>query len=115
VECLWKAGLALGASLENSIALADDRIMNPEGLRYPQEFVRHKMLDAVGDLALAGAPILGAYQSARGGHRLNANVLRALFADAEAWTMVSAPQVREAAPIELTMGMAAASYAAERP
>jgi UDP-3-O-[3-hydroxymyristoyl] N-acetylglucosamine deacetylase len=115
VECLWKAGLALGASLENSIALADDRIMNPEGLRYPQEFVRHKMLDAVGDLALAGAPILGAYQSVRGGHRLNANVLRTLFADADAWTMVAAPQVREVAPIDLGLAMAPVSYAAERP
>jgi UDP-3-O-[3-hydroxymyristoyl] N-acetylglucosamine deacetylase len=90
--------------------------MNPEGLRYPQEFVRHKMLDAVGDLALAGAPILGAYQSVRGGHRLNANVLRTLFADADAWTMVAAPQVREVAPIDLGVGMVApVSYAAERP
>jgi UDP-3-O-[3-hydroxymyristoyl] N-acetylglucosamine deacetylase len=115
VECLWKAGLALGASLENSIALADDRIMNPEGLRYPQEFVRHKMLDAVGDLALAGAPILGAYQSSRGGHRLNANVLRALFADSEAWTMVSAPQVRDSMPLDLGLAAAPVSYAAERP
>ena len=115
VECLWKAGLALGASLENTVALADDRIMNPEGLRYPQEFVRHKMLDAVGDLALAGAPILGAYQSVRGGHRLNANVLRALFDDAEAWTMVSAPQVRDGLPLDLGLSAAAVSYAAERP
>ncbi len=115
VECLWKAGLALGASLENSIALADDRIMNPEGLRYPQEFVRHKMLDAVGDLALAGAPILGAYRSVRGGHRLNANVLRTLFADAEAWTMVSAPQVRDGKPFDLAVSVAPVSYAAERP
>jgi UDP-3-O-[3-hydroxymyristoyl] N-acetylglucosamine deacetylase len=115
VECLWKAGLALGASLENTVALADDRIMNPEGLRYPQEFVRHKMLDAVGDLALAGAPILGTYRSSRGGHRLNANVLRALFADAEAWTMVSAPQVRDSLPLELGLGLASVSYAAERP
>jgi UDP-3-O-[3-hydroxymyristoyl] N-acetylglucosamine deacetylase len=115
VECLWKAGLALGASLENTVALADDRIMNPEGLRYPQEFVRHKMLDAVGDLALAGAPILGAYQSCRGGHRLNANVLRALFADADAWTMVSAPQVRDGMPLDLGLSVASVSYAAERP
>jgi len=115
VECLWKAGLALGASLENTVALADDRIMNPEGLRYPQEFVRHKMLDAVGDLALAGAPILGAYQSLRGGHRLNANVLRALFDDPEAWTMVSAPQVRDGLPLDLGLSAAAVSYAAERP
>ena len=66
--------MALGASLDNTIALADDRIMNAEGLRYPQEFVRHKMLDAMGDLALAGAPMLGAYRSVRGGHRLNAHV-----------------------------------------
>jgi UDP-3-O-[3-hydroxymyristoyl] N-acetylglucosamine deacetylase len=115
VECLWKAGLALGASLENTVALADDRIMNPEGLRYPQEFVRHKMLDAVGDMALAGAPILGAYQSVRGGHRLNANVLRALFDDPEAWTMVSAPQARDGLPLELGLSAAAVSYAAERP
>ena len=89
--------------------------MNPEGLRYPQEFVRHKMLDAVGDLALAGAPILGAYKSVRGGHRLNANVLRALFADADAWTVVAAPQVRDGMPLDLPVGVAAVSYAAERP
>ena len=114
VECLWKAGLALGASLENTVALADDRIMNPEGLRYPHEFVRHKMLDAVGDLALAGAPILGAYQSVRGGHRLNANVLRALFADPEAWTLVSAPQVRDGILLDLGLAAAPVSYAAER-
>jgi UDP-3-O-[3-hydroxymyristoyl] N-acetylglucosamine deacetylase len=115
VETLWKAGLALGASLDNSVALADDRVMNPEGLRYPQEFVRHKMLDAVGDLALAGAPILGAYKSVRGGHRLNAYVLRRLLADSDAWTMVAAPQVRDSAAIEVPMGVAAVNYAAERP
>jgi UDP-3-O-[3-hydroxymyristoyl] N-acetylglucosamine deacetylase len=73
------------------------------------------MLDAVGDLALAGAPILGAYQSVRGGHRLNANVLRALFDDPEAWTMVSAPQVRDGLPLDLGLSAAAVSYAAERP
>jgi UDP-3-O-[3-hydroxymyristoyl] N-acetylglucosamine deacetylase len=115
VESLWKAGLALGASLDNSVALADDRVMNPEGLRFPQEFVRHKMLDAVGDLALAGAPILGAYKSFRGGHRLNAYVLRKLLADSDAWTMVSAPQVRDGAAIEVPVGVAAVNYAAERP
>ena len=100
VEMLWKSGLALGASLENTVAIGDDRIMNPEGLRYPQEFVRHKMLDAIGDLTLAGAPLLGAYRSVRGGHRLNAHVLKALFADAEAWTTVHAPRVRDAFPTE---------------
>jgi UDP-3-O-[3-hydroxymyristoyl] N-acetylglucosamine deacetylase len=95
VEKLWKAGLALGASLENSVAIGDDKIMNREGLRYPQEFVRHKMLDAVGDLALAGLPLLAAYRSVRGGHRLNAHVLKALFADATAWTVAQAPRHRE--------------------
>lgn len=104
VETLWKSGLALGASLENTVAIGDDRIMNPEGLRYPQEFVRHKMLDAIGDLTLAGSPLLGAYRSVRGGHRLNAHVLKALFADADAWTMVQAPRVREAFPSETGVG-----------
>ena len=97
VEKLWKAGLALGASLDNSVAIGDGRILNPEGLRYPKEFVRHKMLDAVGDLALAGYPILAAYRSMRGGHRLNAHVLKALFADEDAWALVEAPRVREPA------------------
>lgn len=115
VEKLWKAGLALGASLDNTVALADDKIMNPEGLRYPQEFVRHKMLDAVGDLALAGAPILGAFRSSRGGHRLNAHVLQALFADPDNWRWVRAPRVmREAAQIDISAGLAAVNYAADK-
>jgi UDP-3-O-[3-hydroxymyristoyl] N-acetylglucosamine deacetylase len=114
VERLWKAGLALGASLDNTIALAEDRVMNVEGLRYPQEFVRHKMLDAVGDMALAGAPLLGAYKSVRGGHRLNAHVLQALFADAEAWTVVHAPRVRDTVPVDMAVGATAVNYAADR-
>ncbi len=71
VEQLWSRGLALGASLENAVVIGDDRVINPEGLRFSDEFARHKLLDAVGDLALAGAPILGGYRSYRGGHRLN--------------------------------------------
>jgi UDP-3-O-[3-hydroxymyristoyl] N-acetylglucosamine deacetylase len=115
VERLWKAGLALGASLDNSIALADDKIINPEGLRYQHEFVRHKMLDAVGDLSLAGAPILGAYRSVKGGHRLNAHVLQALFADADNWRWVRAPRVmREAAQIDISAGLGAVNYAADK-
>ena len=95
VEKLWKAGLALGASLENSIAIGEDKVINPEGLRYKGEFVRHKMLDAVGDLALAGLPMLCRYRSSsRGGHRLNAHALKALFEDNAAWTVVHAPDVR---------------------
>jgi UDP-3-O-[3-hydroxymyristoyl] N-acetylglucosamine deacetylase len=96
VEKLWKAGLALGADLSNTVAIGEDKVMNREGLRYPQEFVRHKMLDAVGDLSLAGAPLLGAYRSYRGGHRLNAMVLQELFSDTANWSMVQAPRARPA-------------------
>ncbi|MEM7620931.1 MAG: UDP-3-O-acyl-N-acetylglucosamine deacetylase [Pseudomonadota bacterium] len=111
----WAAGRALGASLENTIAIGEDRIINPEGLRFKNEFVRHKTLDAVGDLSLAGAPILGAYRSSRGGHRLNSLMLGALFADKEAWTYVEAPRVRETGrAAEIEIGMAAANFAADR-
>lgn len=88
ISKLWNAGYALGASLENTLVVAEDRILNPEGLRFPDEFVRHKALDAIGDLALAGAPILGAYRSVHGGHKLNHAVLEALLADPTAWTVL---------------------------
>lgn len=88
VERLWKAGFALGACLENTVALRGDRVLNPEGLRFPDEFVRHKMLDAVGDLALAGARVLGVFRSYCGGHKLNVAVLKALFADRSAFAFV---------------------------
>jgi len=107
VERLWKAGLALGANLTNTIAIGDNKIMNREGLRYPQEFVRHKILDAVGDLALAGKPLLAAYRSVKGGHRLNSLVVQALLADQEAWTVAQAPRVREAKPVDMGFAIAA--------
>jgi UDP-3-O-[3-hydroxymyristoyl] N-acetylglucosamine deacetylase len=88
VEKLWSAGYALGASLENTLVVSDDRVLNPGGLRFADEFVRHKVLDAIGDLALAGAPIIGSYRSVRGGHRLNHAVLAALLGDSSAWTVV---------------------------
>jgi UDP-3-O-[3-hydroxymyristoyl] N-acetylglucosamine deacetylase len=94
VERLWKAGFARGASLENTIAVQEDRVLNPDGLRYRDEFVRHKMLDAVGDLALAGAQILGLFRSHCGGHRLNVAVLKALFRDRSAFEWVEAAHVR---------------------
>ena len=87
LERLWRAGFALGASLENSIAIADEGVLNSGGLRFRDEFVRHKMLDAIGDLALAGAPIQGAFRSRCAGHALNHAVLQALFADPSAWRM----------------------------
>ncbi len=70
-ERLWRAGLALGASLDNTVVLDGETVLNPHGLRCPDEFVRHKMLDVVGDLALVGTPIIGAFRSYRGGHALN--------------------------------------------
>ncbi|HZB37827.1 MAG TPA: UDP-3-O-acyl-N-acetylglucosamine deacetylase [Beijerinckiaceae bacterium] len=111
VERLWKAGFALGASLENTVAVGDDGIVNPEGLRYPDEFVRHKMLDAVGDLALAGHPILGAYRSYCGGHRLNFAVLEALFADRANYTYVEGGTRRETGYAEIGKGMPVPAYA----
>jgi UDP-3-O-[3-hydroxymyristoyl] N-acetylglucosamine deacetylase len=89
VAKLWNAGYALGASLENTLVVSEDRILNPEGLRFADEFARHKTLDAIGDLALAGAPILGAYRSVCGGHKLNHAVLEALLADPTTWTTVT--------------------------
>lgn len=94
VESLWAGGYALGASLDNTIVLGDDRIVNPEGLRFEDEFVRHKALDAVGDLSLAGAPLMGAFRSYRGGHKVNLALLTALFADQEAWTLEEAASRR---------------------
>ncbi|MGB0497572.1 MAG: UDP-3-O-acyl-N-acetylglucosamine deacetylase [Rubricella sp.] len=85
VERMRAAGLALGGSMENAIVVDADRVLNPEGLRHPDEYVRHKMLDAVGDLALAGAPIIGRYVGHRAGHGVTNALLRALFDRPEAW------------------------------
>jgi len=89
VERLWAAGYALGSSLENSVVIGDDnRVINMEGLRYADEFVRHKTLDAMGDLALAGARFIGCFRSFRGGHRINAAALRHLLSDPTAFEIV---------------------------
>ncbi len=81
LEGLRRAGLARGASLENTIALDGDTIVNANRMRFRDEFVRHKILDAVGDLALAGGPVIGRFEGIRSGHALNNALLRALFAD----------------------------------
>lgn len=95
VEKLRAAGLARGASLENSIAVDGDRIINPEGLRSRDEFASHKMLDALGDLALAGAPIVGIYRAHCPGHTMNFSVLKAMFADRSAFQFVGPTQRAE--------------------
>ena len=79
------AGLARGASLENAVVISGHQVLNREGLRYVDEFVRHKVLDALGDLYLAGAPIVGHFRGVRSGHALNRRLLAALFADPSAW------------------------------
>ena len=107
---LWSAGYALGASLENTLVVSDDRVLNAGGLRFADEFVRHKALDAIGDLALAGAPILGAYRSVRGGHKLNHAVLTALIADPTAWTIVEEARSRPRGYAELPAGVVAPAY-----
>jgi UDP-3-O-[3-hydroxymyristoyl] N-acetylglucosamine deacetylase len=81
LEALRGVGLARGASLDNTLAIDGEHIVNRERLRFPDEFVRHKILDAVGDLALAGAPVIGIFEGRRSGHALNNALLRALFAD----------------------------------
>jgi UDP-3-O-[3-hydroxymyristoyl] N-acetylglucosamine deacetylase len=91
---LQARGLALGASLENTVALLDDAVVNPEGLRFPDEYVRHKMLDALGDLALAGAPITGVFRSYKAGHALNVAALRALLSDPSFFHLEHEPQTR---------------------
>lgn len=88
VEKLWKMGFALGSSLENSVAIGEDRILNPEGLRWSDEFARHKTLDAVGDLSLIGMPFIGHFRSYKGGHKLNWMAVKALLADTSAFEIV---------------------------
>ena len=106
VARLWSAGFALGASFENSVVFDETRLLNAEGLRYSNECVRHKVLDVVGDLALAGLPLLGVYRSVRGGHKLNHAVLSAMMADRSAWRVVEAETARRSrARAEVGRGM----------
>jgi UDP-3-O-[3-hydroxymyristoyl] N-acetylglucosamine deacetylase len=93
VEAMRAAGLGRGGSLDNAVVIAGDGtgVLNAEGLRYNDEFVRHKLLDALGDLSLAGAPLLAHFRGTRCGHALNNQLLRALFADPTAWVRV--PQI----------------------
>jgi UDP-3-O-[3-hydroxymyristoyl] N-acetylglucosamine deacetylase len=104
VEDLRARGLALGGNLKNAVVVSRDRVLNEEGLRFPDEFVRHKLLDCIGDLYLAGAPLIGRFVGRGAGHGMHNRLLRALFADPTAWRQVDEPaafvpepQVRRAA------------------
>ncbi|MBK9615771.1 MAG: UDP-3-O-acyl-N-acetylglucosamine deacetylase [Uliginosibacterium sp.] len=92
VEAMRNMGLALGGSLDNAIVMDEHRVLNPHGLRYDDEFVKHKILDAIGDLYLAGHPLLAAYSANKSGHALNNQILRVLLEDQEAWEIVSFEQ-----------------------
>ncbi len=98
-EWLRSRKLALGASLENAVAVDDYRVLNHDGLRYEDEFVRHKILDAVGDLYLLGHPLLGAYTAYKSGHALNNKLALALLADRRAWEIVVFEGVHVPAPV----------------
>jgi UDP-3-O-[3-hydroxymyristoyl] N-acetylglucosamine deacetylase len=93
VDMLRGMGLARGGSLDNAVVVSEDGILNPEGLRADDEFVRHKMLDAVGDLMLAGAPIAGAYDAVQPGHALNNLLVRKLLETPEAWCWETAGEI----------------------
>ncbi len=92
VDQLRAMGLALGGSLDNAVVVSGDKVLNEDGLRYKDEFVRHKILDCVGDLYLAGAPIIGHFRGYRSGHALNHRILRALLADPDSWRYTTVPR-----------------------
>jgi UDP-3-O-[3-hydroxymyristoyl] N-acetylglucosamine deacetylase len=89
VEALRAVGLALGGSFENAIVMDEYRVLNTDGLRSGDEFAKHKILDAIGDLYLLGRPLIAAYRAHRSGHALNNQLLRALLADSSAYEIVS--------------------------
>ena len=108
VEYLRENGLALGGGLENAIVLDEFRVLNQDGLRYGDEFVKHKILDAVGDLYLLGHPLLAAYSSHKGGHALNNQLARELLAQSASWELVSFDEA-EQAPQGVTRWLAQAA------
>ena len=99
VEMLKAKGLARGGSLENAVVIDGDEILNPEGLRSDDEFVRHKLLDAVGDLMLAGAPIAGYYEAFQPGHAMNNMLVRELLQRPDAWVWETAAADVSAQPV----------------
>ena len=96
VEALRAQGLALGGNLDNAIVMDEYRVINPDGLRFEDEFVKHKVLDAIGDLYLLGHPLIGAFSGYKSGHALNNALLRALLADESAWEFVTFEKDEEA-------------------
>jgi UDP-3-O-[3-hydroxymyristoyl] N-acetylglucosamine deacetylase len=100
VKRLRAAGLARGGSLDNAIVVATDHVLNIGGLRYGDEFVRHKLLDAFGDLYLAGGPLIGRFRGKRSGHAHTRRLLAALFEDNQAWCYTTANRALELGGLE---------------
>jgi UDP-3-O-[3-hydroxymyristoyl] N-acetylglucosamine deacetylase len=96
VENMRAQGLALGGNLDNAIVMDEYRVINPDGLRFEDEFVKHKILDAIGDLYLLGHPLIGAFSGYKSGHALNNTLLRTLLADEQAWEFVTFNKTEEA-------------------
>lgn len=101
VQMLWKAGLAKGGSPENAVVVDEDRILNDEGLRFPDEFVRHKMLDAIGDLSLLGMPFIGHLVADKSGHRLNQRLVEEVLSHPDAWIAIEGEPALEETPATL--------------
>jgi UDP-3-O-[3-hydroxymyristoyl] N-acetylglucosamine deacetylase len=108
VETLRNSGLALGGSLDNAVVLDEYRVLNSDGLRYADEFVKHKVLDAIGDLYLVGHPVIGSFAAHKSGHALNNQLLRATLDQADAWELASFERADEA-PAALAKAFALAS------
>jgi len=104
---LRAAGLARGGGMDNAIVMDNFRVLNDDGLRYEDEFVKHKVLDAIGDLYLLGHPLIGAFSGHKSGHALNNRILRALMVDKDAWELVSYEESDKAA-ISFTRAVPAA-------
>ena len=104
VEQLRERGLALGGSLNNAILVDDERVVNPEGLRFADEFVRHKVLDAIGDLSLIGAPLMGHYHAFKSGHLMNKLLIYKLLTDRSAWSLVGMDELQQLQDMETPSG-----------
>jgi len=95
IQYLQSKNLALGASLDNAIGLDDKKVLNAEGLRFTDEFVRHKILDAIGDMSLLGMNFLGSYEAFAGSHSLNHNLTKALLADPDSYEIVEVSEAKD--------------------
>ena len=108
VEMLLKSGLVKGGSLENVVVLDQERVLNPEGLRFPDEFCRHKILDLIGDISLFGHPLIGHVVADRAGHAMHTQLVSQLLRQKDCWALTTSPPVRLSTPLSATAVFAAA-------